>query len=447
MHNEIYLHISIDRKLKQSQREVIQKFRQLHLSQQSQERQYLDSNKLLAAEVDENGNPLRALIFPDGMTQYTCRTPKFPRASKNDKYIESRIIAMEVYCGPIKTIFVYRMSSMIRGGANIMNELMRQALFDLCALLRSKGLRMPRTLWLQFDNCGENKNKEMFGYMSLLVEGFFFDAVEMNFLIVGHTHASIDQYFSVIAKAIRNSHFIGTPVALMELIRRCNLQLFGSHQQSIVREIFVYYDIKKAFAPYLNSKIKYYNLPLNFRIQPSYGRTAIMQYRNACTNPHWLPSQAPLNKGDNNGAVREYMTQLTQSVVVPELAVVNGRSELSRYFGLGTASTDTHHQSSSAVAPIAAHDMLSNSKQVDTLNDLSAVLPLFQDLSFKSVIQQEKRMLDESEGIEVKRSTELRKEMQRSMIESSNAKEGYIIWLDLAGNKAKVISRLVLQLS
>ena len=75
------------------------------------------------------------------------------------------------------------------------------------------------------------------------------------------------------------------------------------------------------------------------------------------------------------------------------------------------------------------------------------ILVRFQDLSFKSVIQQEKRMLDESEGIEVKRSTELRKEMQRSMIESSNAKEGYIIWLDLAGNKAKVISRLVLQLS
>ena len=101
----------------------------------------------------------------------------------------------------------------------------------------------------------------------------------------------------------------------MELIRRCNLQLFGSHQQSIVREILVYYDIKKAFAPYLNSKIKYYNLPLNIRIQPSYGRTAIMQYRNACTNPHWLPSQAPLNKGDINRAVREYMTQLTQSDV------------------------------------------------------------------------------------------------------------------------------------
>jgi hypothetical protein len=69
-----------------------------------------------------------------------------------------------------------------------MNELMRQALFDLCAILRSRGLKMPRVLWLQFDNCGENKNKEMFAYMSLLVEGFFFDSVEINFLIVGHTH-------------------------------------------------------------------------------------------------------------------------------------------------------------------------------------------------------------------------------------------------------------------
>ena len=82
------------------------------------------------------------------MTQYTCRTPKFPRYSKNDKFIESRIVAMEVYCGPISTIFVYKMSALVSGGANLMNELIRQALFDLCNLLRSRGLRMPRALFL-----------------------------------------------------------------------------------------------------------------------------------------------------------------------------------------------------------------------------------------------------------------------------------------------------------
>jgi hypothetical protein len=82
--------------------------------------------------------------------------------------------------------------------------------------------------------------------------------------------------------------------------------------------------------------------------------------------------------------------------------------------------------------------MLSNPKQIEALNDLSDLLPAFQDLSFKSVIQQERRMLDESEGMEIKRAYEVRKDMQRAMIESSNAKEGYIIWLDLANVKAKV---------
>lgn len=398
----------------------------------------MDRRKLLAAEVDENGNPLRALFFPDGMTQYTCRTPKFPRASKNDKYIESRIVAMEVYCGPIKTVFVYRLSFMVGGGANLMIESMRQGLFDLCSLLRTRGLRMPRALWLQFDNCGENKNKEMFGYLSLLIEGFFFDSVEVNFLIVGHTHASIDQYFSVIAKAIYTSHFIGSPLALMELIRRCNNQLFGPHQPSVVRDIGVYYDIKKALGPYLNAKIKYYSLPLNFRLKPSYGRTAITQYRNLSTNPHWLP-QEPALKTKDNEVIRNAMCQLAQSIAITELAVVNGRSELSNFFGLGTASvTDGGQSSSSVVAPKSAHDVLSNRKQVEALSDLSELLPAFQALSIDSILQQEMRMLDESEGVDVKRSYALRKETQRLMIESSNAKEGFIIWLDLVKQKVNL---------
>ena len=56
----IYL---LDRNLKHSQREVIQKFRQLHLSQQAKERQFLDNRKLLAAKVDDAGNPLHLFLF------------------------------------------------------------------------------------------------------------------------------------------------------------------------------------------------------------------------------------------------------------------------------------------------------------------------------------------------------------------------------------------------
>ena len=40
----------------------------------------------------------------------------------------------------------------------------------------------------------------------------------MHFLIVGHTHSVIDQYFSVISRKIFEAEFIATPHALHALI-------------------------------------------------------------------------------------------------------------------------------------------------------------------------------------------------------------------------------------
>jgi len=161
-------------------------------------------------------------LFGDGFTQYTCRTPKFPKDSKGDSHIETRIVGIEVVCGPIKTVLVYRTDQLVTGGANITIEITRQALIDVSNLLRQRSLLIPRVLKLQFDNCGDNKNKESLAYYSLLVEGYNFDEIEIAFLIVGHTHASIDQYFSVISRSIKKATFIGTPLALLELIRRCH---------------------------------------------------------------------------------------------------------------------------------------------------------------------------------------------------------------------------------
>jgi hypothetical protein len=52
----------------------------------------------------------------------------------------------------------------------------------------------------------------MFAYASALVELGYFDAIDTNLLIVGHTHSSIDQYFSVLSKAIKSAEFIGLPL-------------------------------------------------------------------------------------------------------------------------------------------------------------------------------------------------------------------------------------------
>ena len=106
------------------------------------------------------------------------------------------------------------------------------------------------------------KNKEMFFYFSLLVERHIFDEISMGFLIVGHTHSSIDQFFSVLCTAIEASKFIGSPMALHELYSKC------SNDQRMIpkrqRQIRVEFDYVSAFKPYLNKNIMYYNVPHNF---------------------------------------------------------------------------------------------------------------------------------------------------------------------------------------
>jgi len=84
--------------------------------------------------------------------------------------VENRIIAGIVVCGDIDTVFVYSVDQLTSGGANLIIEIIRQALSDLGELLKGSKKLLPKILYLQFDNCGENKNKFMMAYCSMLVE-------------------------------------------------------------------------------------------------------------------------------------------------------------------------------------------------------------------------------------------------------------------------------------
>jgi hypothetical protein len=104
----------------------------------------------------------------------------------------NRLIGVKVVCGPIDTHFLYSTDDLVSGGANIMIEVMRQCFKDLSVELEKINLEMPRNIFLQFDNCGENKNKFMFAFLSLLVQQRYVDVFQLNFLIVGHKHGPID---------------------------------------------------------------------------------------------------------------------------------------------------------------------------------------------------------------------------------------------------------------
>jgi hypothetical protein len=124
----------------------------------------------------------------------------------------------------------------------------------------------------------------MFTYASALVELGYFDSLEINFLIVGHTHSSIDQYFSVLSKAIAKAEFIGSPLSLQALCNNAHKLL----QPAINRQIEVYYDVSEALQPYINQKIKFFQVPHCF-IFRKLGGKCIMQYKLFSGNKTYLP--------------------------------------------------------------------------------------------------------------------------------------------------------------
>jgi hypothetical protein len=103
--------------------------------------------------------PTDAFIYSDAMTESKGDVPKegAQRQSKQQKCIKNRLFAVEVICGPVNLMLYVSVDNTMAGGANLAIEIQRVGLEYLTKELEVKGLRMPRTLHFQFDNCGENK--------------------------------------------------------------------------------------------------------------------------------------------------------------------------------------------------------------------------------------------------------------------------------------------------
>jgi hypothetical protein len=349
---------------------------------------------------------------------------------------------------------VYRTDQLVQGGGNLMIEITRQAIADCNALLRARGKKTPSELWLQFDNCGENKNRVMFSYLSLLVEGFFFKEIEMCFLIVGHTHSSIDQYFSVISKAIDKAKFIGkrnisfiyyfiltlsmlilvfiaTPLGLMELIRRCHVKNFPNCEP-VIKDLVVYYDMKTALEPFIKSGIVYFRVPHCFKFSATYGHTAMCQYKMFSFFPQWLPIAPNISQHTRDGLLK----CLVSGVQVPSsYAAVGGEDALLQDFKLGKYRTTTNKS------------LLSDGENNATVAELSdtATKGILQNISVVSIQEQADRMDHEDNlgrrylDIPTPVST-YKSAITKKLKDISSEKEGYIIWLDHVKAQTKGLS-------
>jgi hypothetical protein len=116
--------------------------------------------------------PTDAFIYSDAMTESIGDTPKegVERKSKQTKSIKNRLFCVEVICRPIDMMLYVSTDKTMAGGANLAIEIQRLALEYLAKELEKQGLRMPRRLHFQFDNCGENKVTLICKILSLLFD-------------------------------------------------------------------------------------------------------------------------------------------------------------------------------------------------------------------------------------------------------------------------------------
>jgi len=152
-----------NKKNRPEQLEVLMSYKRAHLLRQEQSRQAMDNTRERARSLVDN-QPVALFVLPDAMTDRRTQLPKEQadgsRVGKDQNFLTNRIMGVVVTCGPeIDTKFLYHLDKFVPGGANLMVEVLRQVFADVSAILQKQGRRMPKTVYWQMDNCGENKNK------------------------------------------------------------------------------------------------------------------------------------------------------------------------------------------------------------------------------------------------------------------------------------------------
>ena len=267
--------------------DIISQFRSLHIKQQWQERDDMTARELKARDTYDKltGNPSYFYICTDYVSSWVGDTPRFlgaGRKSKSDESkskIKTKMCGVRVFCGPLHETMIFYIDNTVSGGCNVMIEIIRRTLYEIAKRLKDDWkMKLPKDGFFEFDNCGaDNKNWYLFSYFHLLVDLQYFDSIQVNYLISGHSHNPLDQTNGSYSKVIHDQEFIASPMAL-EALLQAHKGTGAFMKPRVFQQIDVVYDYRKAMEPFLNKKVT--NLftchSYLFERHPLFNRTHLM---------------------------------------------------------------------------------------------------------------------------------------------------------------------------
>ena len=156
-------------------------------------------------------------------------------------------------------LYLYYVDETLPGGANITATI-------LCDVLRRIYALVPAAkeiiLYVQADNCTENKNKVVFAVEEILLKIAMQEKgvklrFENNYLLVNHTHEDIDQVFKCIADLIRNIDTI-TVEELRAAIAKLNMKAGQFLEQIFLNCAYDFHGLLDAL---IDKELHYYKSP------------------------------------------------------------------------------------------------------------------------------------------------------------------------------------------
>ena len=293
------------------------KRRDHHGLQRGERMSYYKRRRAAASDLD--GQEYLSLILDKWDSAKTtvpfwAREPSFLGPQDKHQMLQQHVLGVIIHGQP-HAYYLYTFNDNLKGDANMNIEGIRRTLLKHLA----GGKPMPRILFIQADNASDNKNFAMIGFLAALVLHGYCHEIHLSFLLVGHTHEDIDQFFSVLTRHVAKLGVVKTPQAFQAEIQKAAAGKGRKVDASMVHAVPDWTNWLKPFANQTiagiqratfteavsekrEEDIKEVRSPHVFRFTRRADGAVVMHYKEYSVHEVWLP---PLNP---NAPACQWMT-------------------------------------------------------------------------------------------------------------------------------------------
>jgi hypothetical protein len=255
--------------------------------------------------------------------------------------------------------------------------------------------------------------------MSQLVEECYFEQIEVFYLIVGHTHNILDQWFSQLGKSILAADFIGSVLALHALYKVAHADDEKEKRPSDCFQLTTYRDWRKYYDPVRNTDIHNYNLPhrTKFELDKYFG---VAYYQYMYQSPKYGSKQ--LEKWQPvRPSLRATTMNQKGNILLTQFSTVGSEEEMLQELGVDC----------NASVP----KTINREKTAQAYVNATTVLPLLRRLEKESIGETIERMRQEADenggeaAEKIKLTAAMLKAIDIEMAKDNSSCEGNIVWL------------------